>query len=387
MYSDRWLKKNGLRRAEMGYIKNGSRRRRPTATTGITDDANHPILQCNNSTLFLSLSFSSQHTHSVQRSFLPFNTDHNQINHHSLLSIRPLTMTTELLQIEPAELRFLFELKKQSSCLVQLRNKADQYIAFKVKTTSPKKYCVRPNIGIIKPKETCDFTVTMQAQRMAPLDMQCKDKFLIQSTVVPFGTAEDDLTSDMFAKDSGKYIEEKKLRVVLISPPSSPVLLPVNGDTKHDPSNEVNVQKDRVPPSGVENIPPPPRVSEEIIGSEPALDTREDKADENIVPRQAENVSDTKTEKDEVQFDLANESEELKSRLSIMDSKLREAEVTIMKLNEERRMNTQEKDSLKKELEVLKRKMSTKGVQAGFPLLFVCMVALISVAIGYYLHP
>lgn len=98
------------------------------------------------------------------------------------------------------------ELKKQSSCSVQLANKSDQYVAFKVgsffffklhvswyyflikenlpiitclkkifsfnkllteewhycqvKTTSPKKYCVRPNIGIIKPKATCDFTGT-----------------------------------------------------------------------------------------------------------------------------------------------------------------------------------------------------------------------------------
>lgn len=39
--------------------------------------------------------------------------------------------------------------------------------------------------------------VTMQAQRMAPPDMLCKDKFLIQSTVVPVGTTEDDITSDM----------------------------------------------------------------------------------------------------------------------------------------------------------------------------------------------
>jgi len=63
------------------------------------------------------------------------------------------------------------------------------------------------------------------------------------------------LLSRQFAKDSGRLIEEKKLRVVLISPSSSPVLLPVNGDMKHDPSNEIDVQKDRVL-SGVENIPP-----------------------------------------------------------------------------------------------------------------------------------
>ncbi|KAK7387853.1 hypothetical protein VNO78_22649 [Psophocarpus tetragonolobus] len=295
-------------------------------------------------------------------------------------------MTTDLLQIEPADLRFVFELKKQTSCLVQLANNTHHYIAFKVKTTSPKKYCVRPNIGIIKPSEKCDFTVTMQAQRIAPPDMHCKDKFLIQSTVVPFGTSEDDITSDMFSKDSGKYIEEKKLRVVLISPPSSPVLLPVNGDMKHDPSNEINAQKDRVP-TGVENIPPPRKFSEEVKGLEPAQDMKKDRGDEDIVPRQAENAGDMKLTKDDFQLNSNNEFEELKSKLSVIDSKLREAEVTITKLSEERCRNTQEKDLLKKELEVLKRQINTKGSQAGFPFLFVCMVALISLAVGYYIHP
>ncbi|KAK7292320.1 hypothetical protein RIF29_08098 [Crotalaria pallida] len=304
------------------------------------------------------------------------------------------TTTTDeflhLLHITPPQLRFVFELKKQSSCLIQLSNNSDHYVAFKVKTTSPKKYCVRPNLGLIKPRDTCDFTVTMQAQRTAPPDLECKDKFLIQSTVVPFGATEDDITSDMFAKDSGKYIEEKKLKVVLISPhspPSSPVLLPVNGDVKQDSSNETHVQKDSVS-AGVENIPPPPhRVSEEVKGLETTWDMKQGGADEDIVARHAENVSDMKPAKDAVQLTLAKDFEELKSRLSIMDSKLREAEVTIMKLSEERRANTQEKDFLKKELEVLKRKKDAKRVQAGFPLLFVCMVALVSVVAGYCIHP
>ena len=30
-----------------------------------------------------------------------------------------------------------------------------------------------------------DFLVTMQAQREAPPDMQCKDKFLVQSVILP----------------------------------------------------------------------------------------------------------------------------------------------------------------------------------------------------------
>ncbi|KAI5415863.1 vesicle-associated protein 1-1 isoform X1 [Lathyrus oleraceus] len=306
-------------------------------------------------------------------------------------------MTTELLQIDPSELRFVFELKKQSSCLIQLGNNNDHYIAFKVKTTSPKKYCVRPNIGLIKPREKCDFTVTMQAQRTAPPDMNCKDKFLILSTVVPFGTTEDDITSDMFVKYSG-YIEEKKLKVVLISPPSSPVLLPVNGDMKQDPSYQINVLKDRVI-SGIENIPPPLKTSAEVKGLEPVLDTGEEKSNEDNVPRHAENEGDMKPAiDDDVQLNLAKGCEELKSRLCLMDSKLREvrasefrlsimnAEVAMMKLNEEKHTYNKEKDMLKKELEALKKKSNVK-VQAGFPLLFVCMVAIVGVAVGYYIQP
>ncbi|XP_022143133.1 vesicle-associated protein 2-2-like [Momordica charantia] len=139
-------------------------------------------------------------------------------------------MSTKLLNIQPKELQFIFELKKQSTCTVQLANNTHHHVAFKVKTTSPKKYCVRPNVGIILPKSTCDFSVIMQAQRAAPPDMLCKDKFLIQSTIVPSGTTEEDITASMFSKDGGKYIEEDKLKVALISPLNSPILSPTDGE-------------------------------------------------------------------------------------------------------------------------------------------------------------
>ncbi|MCD9641996.1 Vesicle-associated protein 1-2 [Datura stramonium] len=130
----------------------------------------------------------------------------------------------ELLQIEPVELQFPFELKKQISCSLQLSNKSDDYVAFKVKTTNPKKYCVRPNTGIVMPRSTCDVIVTMQAQKEAPPDMQCKDKFLLQSVVATPGTTTKDITPEMFNKESGNHVEECKLRVAYVPPqPPSPV--------------------------------------------------------------------------------------------------------------------------------------------------------------------
>ncbi|KAF2299035.1 hypothetical protein GH714_030125 [Hevea brasiliensis] len=105
--------------------------------------------------------------------------------------------TGELLSIEPLELKFPFELKKQISCSLQLSNKTDNYVAFKVKTTNPKKYCVRPNAGIVLPRSTCDVIVTMQAQKEAPAEMQCKDKFLLQSVRTHDGATAKDINAEM----------------------------------------------------------------------------------------------------------------------------------------------------------------------------------------------
>ncbi|CAI8603391.1 unnamed protein product [Vicia faba] len=140
---------------------------------------------------------------------------------------------TPILEIEPRELKFIFELKKQSSCSVQVTNNTYHYVAFKVKTTSPKKYSVRPNVGVLAPKSSGEFIVTMQAQRVAPEDLVCKDKFLVQSTLVDAEITSEDVTASLFVKDGVRYVEENKLKVSLISPPDSPELSPVNGDSRN----------------------------------------------------------------------------------------------------------------------------------------------------------
>eukprot|EP00246_Nothoceros_aenigmaticus_P012079 TRINITY_DN357_c0_g1_i1.p1 TRINITY_DN357_c0_g1~~TRINITY_DN357_c0_g1_i1.p1 ORF type:complete len:257 (-),score=47.52 TRINITY_DN357_c0_g1_i1:403-1173(-) len=131
-------------------------------------------------------------------------------------------MPSELLHIQPGELKFPFEVKKQISCSLRLVNATDSYVAFKVKTTSPKKYCVRPNTGIVLPQASADVTVTMQAQREAPPDMQCKDKFLVQSVLAPQGMQSKDVNQELFNKDGGHEVRESKLRVVYVAPPQPP---------------------------------------------------------------------------------------------------------------------------------------------------------------------
>uniref|UniRef100_A0A453CFC5 MSP domain-containing protein n=1 Tax=Aegilops tauschii subsp. strangulata TaxID=200361 RepID=A0A453CFC5_AEGTS len=67
-----------------------------------------------------------------------------------------------------------------------------------------------------------DFSVTMQALKQAPPDMQCKDKFLVQSAVVTEGTAVKDITGEMFKKESGNVVDEVRLKVVYVQPPRPP---------------------------------------------------------------------------------------------------------------------------------------------------------------------
>lgn len=123
---------------------------------------------------------------------------------------------------------------------MRLTNKTEEYVAFKVKTTNPKKYCVRPNTGVVLPGAGCEVTVTMQAQKEAPLDMQCKDKFLVQSAVVPEGITTKDITPEMFNKEEGKAVDEFKLRVVYI-PANPPSPVPEEAE-EGSPSHEIGSQ-------------------------------------------------------------------------------------------------------------------------------------------------
>ncbi|KAL9670789.1 hypothetical protein QQ045_008347 [Rhodiola kirilowii] len=367
-------------------------------------------------------------------------------------------MGPELLEIHPQELTFVFELKKHSTDSVQLFNSSDQYIAFKVKTTSPKKYCVRPNIGIIKPKSTCDFAVTMQAQREAPPYMQCKDKFLVQSTIVPYGTKEEDITSEMFAKNSGKYIEEKKLRVVLISPSSE--VIPVSGNSeKRLPEKTLAVDdqfpsgldkplselmyKDEgpnyptdikasvlkfgetvkgisepkngevTPGTKIEETSPETKNMETTMGTENSIETvdidhvlataeteyawtqyvdfAEFKAvlDASLKSGHGVNVEEPKIEKKGIDPNSKNDVEALNSKLITLNMQLNESEQTITKLGEEQDKATKEIEMLKQELATLRQGTNSNVGQIydGFPLLFVVMVALVSLFGGYLLRP
>ncbi|OQU91532.1 hypothetical protein SORBI_3001G199800 [Sorghum bicolor] len=133
-----------------------------------------------------------------------------------------MAASCDLLDVDPPELQFPFVLDKQISCPLRLVNRTDRTVAFKVKTTNPRKYCVRPNNGVVPPRSSSTVVVTMQAQKVVPPDLQCKDKFLVQSVVVSDRLSAKDITSQMFVKGGGNVVEEVKLKVAYVMPPEPP---------------------------------------------------------------------------------------------------------------------------------------------------------------------
>ncbi|KAG7913459.1 hypothetical protein KL905_001177 [Ogataea polymorpha] len=73
-----------------------------------------------------------------------------------------------------------FDVPKGTS--ITITNDSQTSIAFKVKTTAPKLYCVRPNASIVKPGSSMDVSIIFQGLPKEPaIGTKCKDKFLIVS--------------------------------------------------------------------------------------------------------------------------------------------------------------------------------------------------------------
>jgi hypothetical protein len=61
-------------------------------------------------------------------------------------------------EIEPLELGFHRPFTVEVSQTLKIRNSNHVPVAFKVKTTAPKQYCVRPNSGRIEPGKEVEVT-------------------------------------------------------------------------------------------------------------------------------------------------------------------------------------------------------------------------------------
>jgi len=100
-----------------------------------------------------------------------------------------------------------------------ITNNNAQPVAFKVKTTAPKLYCVRPNSGRVEPGESVEVQVMLQAMKEEPpLSTKCKDKFLIQSTLITPEKETLPLHDIWNNLDGDTQVNSQKIRVVYLPP-------------------------------------------------------------------------------------------------------------------------------------------------------------------------
>ncbi|KAL4889035.1 MSP domain protein [Aspergillus ambiguus] len=125
--------------------------------------------------------------------------------------------------LDPPELAFKRPFNREVCQILHLNNENPEAVVFKVKTTAPKHYCVRPNSGRVEPGKTVDVQVLLQAMKEEPApDAKCKDKFLVQTVAVTRDMEFANVTS-IFEKSSKSSIQERKIRVNWLPAGESPV--------------------------------------------------------------------------------------------------------------------------------------------------------------------
>lgn len=121
----------------------------------------------------------------------------------------------QVLIIEPQhELKFRGPFKSMITSYLKLKNPTDMSVCFKIKTTAPKRYCVRPNSGVIEPKGVMDIAVCLQPFEYDPNEKN-KHKFMVQTMIAPEG---DFNPESLWKEASADVLMDTKLKCVFEMP-------------------------------------------------------------------------------------------------------------------------------------------------------------------------
>ncbi|XP_048879017.1 vesicle-associated membrane protein-associated protein A-like [Brienomyrus brachyistius] len=89
----------------------------------------------------------------------------------------------------PSDLRFKGPFTDVVTTNLRLKNPSDRKVCFKVKTTAPRRYCVRPNSGVIEPGTSMTVSVMLQPFDYDPNE-KSKHKFMVQTIFAPSGVSD-----------------------------------------------------------------------------------------------------------------------------------------------------------------------------------------------------
>ncbi|XP_069507170.1 vesicle-associated membrane protein-associated protein B/C [Ambystoma mexicanum] len=129
----------------------------------------------------------------------------------------------QVLVLEPQhELKFRGPFTDVVTTTLKLSNPLDTNVCFKVKTTAPRRYCVRPNSGIIDGGSSVNVSVMLQPFDYDPNE-KSKHKFMVQSLVAPPDTSD---MEAVWKEAKPEELMDSKLRCVFE--------LPAENEKPHD---------------------------------------------------------------------------------------------------------------------------------------------------------
>ncbi|XP_038188178.1 vesicle-associated membrane protein-associated protein A-like [Arvicola amphibius] len=114
----------------------------------------------------------------------------------------------------PKVLRFKGPFTTIVTTYLKLHNPSSRKVCFKMKSTNPRCYCVRPNSGVVEPGSTVTVATMLQPFRYDP-SREVKHKFMVQTRFAPPDTS--DLEA-MWKKANPGEIMNSKLRCVFEMP-------------------------------------------------------------------------------------------------------------------------------------------------------------------------
>ena len=184
-----------------------------------------------------------------------------------------------------------------------LTNPSDKRVLFKVKTTAPKSYCVRPNSGTIAPGQSQEVEVMLQSGSITEAE-RSKHKFMVQTMYAP---SDDESFPDSLWKEVSKdKIMDTRLRCVFLEEQQSSA---VPQEPSSEPSQPVPPSDEEIKmenPS--EKLDPVVSPQQSHAGSTPSTAF---KKDEVVAIREAASrTSESKLDK------VQSENDQLKAELS-----------------------------------------------------------------------
>ena len=122
-----------------------------------------------------------------------------------------------LVAVSPEEIVFPNVLNQESVFILKVKNTSTSPVAFKVKTTAPKNYLVKPSAGAIAAGGSMDIKITLNKQSTDP--SANNDRFLVQAVKSESGK---DMTKEEWQAIDKSNVHELRLHVVFTGASSAP---------------------------------------------------------------------------------------------------------------------------------------------------------------------